>query len=109
ITFLQAALTAVEITVAELPLKPSASAHFPASSATESATPGLDGRMIEIGLLFFEAKKRTRPVGSTARTAPQRGHLNLPADGTSSVTRQRAHGVCSGNETGGAGGGADDG
>src|SRR5258705_13351667 len=83
ITFLQAALTAVEIIVAELPLNPSASAHLPASSATESATPGLEGRLIEIGLLFFDAKKRTRPVGSTARTAPQRGHLYLPTLGTS--------------------------
>ena len=74
----------------------SASAHLPASSAMLSAICGLDGTLIEIGRLFFEAKNRMRPVGSTASTAPQRGHLNLPTAGTSRVTRQRAHGACMG-------------
>src|SRR5438874_1050306 len=82
---------------AGFPLKPRGSAHLPASSATLSATLGLEGRLMAIGLPFFEAKKRTRPVGSTASTAPQRGHLYFPTPGMSSVTRQRAQEACVGN------------
>src|SRR5450631_789457 len=93
------------MTSAELPLKPTDSAHFPANSATLLARSGLQGKLTEIGRAFFDAKKRTCPLASTDNTAEQRGHLNLPVAGISNVTLQPAHEAVTGNaeETGAAG------
>src|SRR5712671_5384446 len=77
------------------------SAQSLAASEAHSMSLALAGMLNMIGRARLEAKKRVRPLCSTASTAPQRGHLYFPCEGTSSVTRQRAQGVCMGNETGG--------
>src|SRR5437868_15044009 len=83
-------------------VKPTACADLLARSPAFSAILGCEGSVTKIGRPFFSVKKRTRPPLSAESTAPQRGHLYLPAFGTSSVTRQRAHCVCIGKIPGAA-------